>query len=79
METNQTSDHEVAGSTPGLNKWLEEPVLLWLWYEPAAAAPKGLLAWEPPYAVGEALKSQNKKKTKKKFLWTKLFLLDYFL
>ena len=69
METNQTSDLEVAGSIPGLNKWLEEPVLLWLWYGPAAAARKGLLAWEHPYAVGEALKSQKKKKKMEFQLW----------
>ena len=30
--------------------------LLWPWHRPAAVAPMGLLAWEPPYA----------KKTKKK-------------
>ncbi|RKM63502.1 hypothetical protein C0984_19685 [Clostridioides difficile] len=39
-------------------------VLLWLWYRPAATAPIGPLAWEPPYATGAALKGQ---KTKKKF------------
>ena len=27
-----------------------DPALLWLW--PAAAAPIGPLAWEPPYATG---------------------------
>ena len=39
-----------------------DPTLLWLWRRPAATAPIGLLAWEPPYAVGAALK---KKKTEK--------------
>ena len=29
-----------------------DPTLLWLWCRPAAAAPIGLLAWEPPYAPG---------------------------
>ena len=29
--------------------------LLWLWHKLAAAAPIRLLAWEPPYASGEAL------------------------
>ena len=37
-------------------------VLLWLWYRPAAVAPIKPLAWEPPYAVGAALKSKKKKK-----------------
>ena len=37
-------------------------VLLWLWCRPAATAPTGPLAWEPPYAAGAALKKQKKKK-----------------
>jgi len=32
-----------------------DPVLLWLWYRPAAAAPIRLLAWELPYASGAAV------------------------
>ena len=28
-----------------------DPVLLWLWCRPAAVAPTGPLAWEPPYAA----------------------------
>ena len=36
--------------------------LLWLWRRLAAVAPIGPLAWEPPYAVGAALKRQKKKK-----------------
>ena len=43
-----------------------DPVLLWLWYRPAATAPIGLLVWEPPYASGAALKRQKKKKKKKR-------------
>ena len=39
-----------------------DPILLWLWSRPAAVAPIRPLAWEPPYAVGVALKSQKKKK-----------------
>ena len=38
--------------------------LAWLWLWPAAVAPIGPLAWEPPYAVGAALKSKKKKKKK---------------
>ena len=35
-------------------------VLLWLWCRPAATALIGPLAWEPPYAMGAALKRQKK-------------------
>ena len=35
--------------------------LLWLWHRPAAAAPIGSLAWEPPYAAG-AKKPKEKKR-----------------
>ena len=41
-------------------------VLLCLWCGPAVAASIRPLAWEPPYAVGEALKRQKKEKKKKK-------------
>ena len=33
--------------------------LLWLWCGPAATAPTGPLAWEPPYVAGSALKRQK--------------------
>ena len=36
-----------------------DPTLLW--HRPAATAPIGPLAWEPPYATGVALKRQKKK------------------
>ena len=39
--------------------------LLWLWHRLATTAPIGPLAWEPPYAMGAALKRQKKKKGKK--------------
>ena len=35
---------------------------LWLWLWPAAVATMRPLAWEPPYAVGAALKKAKKKK-----------------
>ena len=38
-------------------------VLLWLWYRLAAVAPIQLLAWEPPYATGVAIKSKKEKET----------------
>ena len=41
-------------------------VLMWLWLRPAATAPIRLLAWEPPYASGAALKGQKTKDKKKK-------------
>ena len=40
-----------------------DPALLWLWCRPAAEAEISPLAWEPLYAMREALK--NKKQTKK--------------
>ena len=50
-----------------------DPELLWLWRRPAATAPIGPLAWEPPYAAGAALEKTKKKKERKKenslFLW----------
>jgi len=39
-----------------------DPALLWLWCRPAATAPIRPLAWEPPNAMGTALKRQKKKK-----------------
>ena len=45
---------------------------LWLWCRPSAIALIRSLAWEPPYATGEALKRQ---KTKKKKLNFKIFIL----
>ena len=40
-----------------------DPTLLWLWCRPAAIAPIQLLAQEPPYAMGSALKSKKQNKT----------------
>ena len=42
-----------------------DPVLLWFWHWPVAAAPIRSLAWEPPYATGTALEKAKKKKNKK--------------
>ena len=43
-----------------------DPVLLWLWSRPAATAPSGPLAWEPPYAAGVSLEKAKKEKRKEK-------------
>ena len=37
-----------------------DPMLLWLWRRPPAVALIRLLAWEPPYAMGAALKRKAK-------------------
>ena len=44
-----------------------DPVLLWLWCRPAAAAPIGPLAWELPYAVGAALKKQKRRRRRENY------------
>ena len=41
--------------------------LPWLWLRPAAAAPFGPLAWEPPYAAGAILNKQRRKKNFQSF------------
>ena len=45
------------------------PALPWLWGRLAATAPIGPLAWEPPYAVGEAQEMAKRQKNKNK-MWS---------
>ena len=41
-----------------LQMWLRSGIL-WLWYRPEATAPTRPLAWEPPFAAGEAQKKKR--------------------
>ena len=56
--------------------WLDS-ASLWLWSRLDAAALIGPLAWEPPYAVSAALKSQKKKKKQKLDFFIHQKLLNY--
>ena len=43
-----------------------DPALQWLWCRPAATAPIGPLAWEPPCAAGAAIKKKRKRRKRNK-------------
>ena len=43
-----------------------DPILLWLWNRPAAAAPIQPLAWEPPYAARAALNRRKKERKRER-------------
>ena len=58
---------------------VSHPALLWLWHRPAAVAPIGPLAWEPPHAVGVvALKKKKKTPPQKNKIKKVLFSLTHF-
>ena len=78
---NLTRNYEVVGLIPGLaSVGYRSSVamrcvgcthgldlaLLWLWHRLAATAPIRPLGWEPPHAMGVALKRQKTKTLKKK-------------
>ena len=76
-ERNLTRNHEVAGSVPGLAHQIKDPGCHELWCQSQMqlrpsivvavvyAGGYSSLAWEPPYAVGAALKRQKDQKKKK--------------
>ena len=49
-------------SCGGGRRYVSDLALLWLGCRPAAVAPLGSLAWEPPYASRVALKEKKRKK-----------------
>ena len=46
------------------HRYSSDPMLLWLWRRPPAAAPTGPLAWEPQYTMGGALEMPKRQKKK---------------
>ena len=46
------------------HRYGSDPTLLWLWHRLAATAPIQPLAWEPPCAMGAALKKDPPPKKK---------------
>ena len=66
----QLVSYEDECSIPGFAQWVRDPEFLLLWCRPAAISLIRPLVWEPPCAVGSALKKkqQQQKKSKRKVL-----------
>ena len=61
---NLTSIHKDAGLIPSLAQWAKDLALLWALVQASSYSSGWPLAWEPPYAVGEAQKEKKKRKLK---------------
>ena len=46
---------------PGPTQWVKDPVFLWLWHRPAAAAPGSTPAQERPDAACAAIKRERER------------------
>ena len=57
------------------HRYISNLALLWLWL--AATALIRPLAWEPPYAAGEALKKKRKKKKRRRRRQKSIFKENY--
>ena len=54
-----------------------DPMLLWLWCRPAAVAPIGPLAWEPPYALKRPKKQKQTDKKKLNLHQEKIYWVNW--
>ena len=57
------------------HRYGSDPELLWLWCNPAVTTLIQPPAWEPPCAMGVALKKSKKKKKKKRYVYLNYYVL----